>query len=106
MTTRAATEKFMFGVVGSTVLASGRAKAAAAGFYPSPVLNALTYEVPSSVVTHRLTVVDTTGRQVLALTCEAVGGQNTVDISALKTGLYVVRLVGSNFTSAFKFTKQ
>ena len=104
--TLAATEKFLFGIVGSTALASSQAKADHGGFYPNPVMNALTYEVPSSVKTHRLTVVDTTGRQVLAQTCEAVAGQNTVDISTLKTGLYVVRLAGLNFRSEFKFNKQ
>ena len=101
-----ASEKFLFGVVGSTALASGRAKAAPAGFYPNPVVNALTYQVPSGAKTHRLTVFDTTGRPVLAQTFEAVDGQNTIDISALKTGLYVVRLAGPNFRSEFKFNKQ
>ena len=105
-TTMAASEKFLFGVVGSTALATGKTKAAPAGFYPNPVVGILTYEVPSGVNAHRLTVVDTTGRQVLAQACEAVAGQNTVDISALKTGLYVVRLAGPNFVSEFKINKQ
>ena len=105
-TTVSAAEKFLFGVVGSTALASGRAKAAPAGFYPNPVLNALTYEVPSGVKTHRLTVVDTTGREVLAQSCEATSGQNTVDISALKSGLYVVRIAGAAFHSEFNISKQ
>ena len=105
-TTVSASEKFLFGVVGSTALASGKAKAASAGFYPNPVLNALTYEVPGGLKTHRLTVVDTTGRQVLAQTCEAVAGQNTVDISALKSGLYVVRIAGAAFHYEFKISKQ
>ena len=105
-TALAAAEKFLFGVVGSTALASGKAKATPAGFYPNPVLNALTYEVPSGVRSHRLTVVDTTGRPVLAQTLEAVGGQNTVDISALKPGLYVVQISGASFHSEFKISKQ
>ena len=101
-----ASEKFLFGVVGSTALASGMAKATPAGFYPNPVINALTYEVPSGVKTHRLTVTDTTGRQVLAQTFDTVAGQNTVDISALKSGLYVVRIAGAGFHSEFKISKQ
>ena len=101
-----ASEKFLFGVVGSTALDSGMAKAAPAGFYPNPVINALTYEVPSGMKTHRLTVVDTTGRQVLAQTFDTVAGQNTVDISALKSGLYVVRIAGAGFHSEFKISKQ
>ncbi|MCI1186985.1 cellulase family glycosylhydrolase [Hymenobacter sp. DH14] len=105
-TTLATSEKFVFGVVGSTALASGKAKAQPAGFYPNPVINTLTYEVPSSLKAHRLTVVDTTGRQVLAQSFEAVGEQHTVDISALKTGLYVVRIAGANFNSEFKISKQ
>ncbi|GAA4034982.1 hypothetical protein GCM10022409_19400 [Hymenobacter glaciei] len=101
-----ASEKFLFGVVGSTALASGKAKAAPVGFYPNPVLNALTYEVPSGVKTHRLTVVDTTGREVLTQTCEATAGQHTVDISGLKSGLYVVRIAGASFHSEFNINKQ
>ena len=84
---------------------SGKAKAAPAGFYPNPVLNTLTYEVPSGVKAHRLTVLDPAGRPVLAQTFEGVGEQHTVDISTLKTGLYVVRLAGTNFHSEFKISK-
>lgn len=105
-TALAATEKFLFGVVGSTALASGRTKAVPVGFYPNPVAGTLNYEVPSGLKTHRLTVVDTTGRLVLALTCKDAGGQHTADVSALKSGLYVARLAGSNFYSEFKFNKQ
>ena len=102
----AATEQFLFGVLGGPALASGRAMAAPAGFYPNPIASTLTYEVPGGVRIHRLTVVDTAGRQVLARTCEAADGQHTVDVSALKAGVYVVRLAGANFRSEFKITKQ
>ncbi|TPG65410.1 RICIN domain-containing protein [Hymenobacter nivis] len=87
--------------------ASGAPAPAAPGsYYPNPVLNALTYQLPVGGQAHTLSVVDLTGRQVLARTFGNTGEQNTVDLSALRTGLYLVRLSGATFSSELKISKQ
>ena len=70
----------------------------------SPV-RTITYQVPSGVRTHRLSVADTTGREVLARTVEGGSEQNAVDISTLKADLYDIRLADPNFASEFRFNK-
>ena len=55
--------------------------------------------------THRLSVADTTGREVLARTVEGGSEQNAVDISILKAGPYFIHLAGHNFASEFRFNK-
>lgn len=79
---------------------------AAGSFYPNPVLNTLTYQLSEGGQAHTLTVVDLTGRQVLARTYGNTGEQNTVDLSALHAGLYLVRLAGPAFSFELKISKQ
>ena len=105
--TVAGTETFNFGLIpAGTVLAGRAAGAATTGFYPNPVAGHLTYQLPAGGRAHRLTVVDTAGRQVFSRTFDNTGAQNTVDLSGLKSGFYVVRLSGPAFDTSFKITKQ
>ncbi|MDQ2772053.1 MAG: cellulase family glycosylhydrolase [Bacteroidota bacterium] len=105
-TALAATEKFLFGVVGNTALSSRAGRNSAVGFYPNPVSGILTYQLPAGVASHRLSVLDTTGREVLSQAFAAVGEQHTVDLAALRPGLYLVRLVGATFHAEFNISKQ
>ena len=105
-TALAATEKFLFGVVGSTALAGRASRHSAVGFYPNPISGTLTYQLPAGVAGHRLTVLDTTGREVLSQTFAAVGEQHSVDLAALRPGLYLVRLSGAGFHFEFNISKQ
>ncbi len=105
-TTLAGSEKFLFGVVGSTALAGRAARHSVVGFYPNPVSGTLTYQLPAGVAGHRLSVLDTTGREVLSHAFAAVGEQSSIDLTALRAGLYLVRLVGSGFHSEFNISKQ
>ena len=89
-----------------TALAAGAARQAPVAFYPNPVAGRLTYELPVGIQSHRLTVLDTAGRLVLVRTFDKVGEQHTVDVSALKPGQYVVRLVGDGYFNEFKISKQ
>ncbi|MDQ2772054.1 MAG: RICIN domain-containing protein [Bacteroidota bacterium] len=91
---------------GRTALASSTAQTAAVGFYPNPVTDVLTYQLPAGTTAHHVTVLDAAGRLVLTHTVEATGDQHTLDVSALKSGLYFVRLAGSGFHSEFKISKQ
>ena len=90
----------------SAPLASSTAAAAATGFYPNPVTSVLTYRLPTGLKSHRLIVLDMAGRQVLTRAYENTGEQNAVDLSALKSGIYLVRLSGPNFSTEAKISKQ
>ncbi len=104
-------EAFRATVVGtareaSPLAATGTARAADFTAYPNPVVGALTYSLPSGTTGHTLTVADATGRTVLMRTYGNTGAQNTLDASGLASGLYVVRLTGTDFTQSFKVTKE
>ena len=90
----------------STPLAAGAARPPAPTSYPNPVATRLTYQVPKGVKAHRLTVLDTTGRQVLSKAYVNTGEQNSLDVSALKSGLYVVRISSAGYNFEFKIDKQ
>jgi endoglucanase len=88
------------------VTATAPARDVATDHYPTPVANALTYKLPAGLKAHRLTVTDTAGRQVLSKNFGRSGEENSIDLSALKPGLYLVRMTGEGFDSQFKISKQ
>jgi endoglucanase len=104
-------EAFSYSVVGTAreaaVLAtSSTSTSAATTAYPNPVIDRLTYALPTGTKAHTLTVSDATGRTVLTRTYGDTGPQNTLDASGLAHGFYVVRLTGTDFTQSFKVTKE
>ena len=106
-----AAELFSYVVVGNifapgTPLASRPGASAPAFAYPNPVAGTLTYALPPATKAHVLSVVDATGRLVFTRSYGNVGTQNTLDTSGLSSGIYVVRLVGADFTQSFKMTKE
>ncbi|HEX8507770.1 MAG TPA: cellulase family glycosylhydrolase [Hymenobacter sp.] len=101
-----ASEKFAFGILGNVALASRGAKKGPVTFYPNPVSTSLTYQMPAAVKSHRLVVLDTAGRTVLTKTRTGTGERNTLDVSGLKSGLYVVRIAGAGYTTEFNLSKQ
>ena len=94
------------GAAARPALATSTAQNPATSFYPNPVAEALTYQLPPGATTHEITVLDAAGRQVLRQRADATNGQHTIDVSALKSGLYFVRLTGTGFHSEFKISKQ
>ena len=103
-------EAFNYSIVGNareaTALATTSASAPAFSAYPNPVVDQLTYALPLGLKAHTASVVDAVGRTVLTRTYGDTGPQNTIDTSALGSGLYVVRLAGAGFTQSFKVTKE
>lgn len=96
-------EVFRYGIV--TALASTPARSAATGFYPNPVAGRLTYELPAAVKAHSLTVLDAAGRVVLSRPYDNPGTSNSIDLSALPAGIYLVRVAAPTFTTQFKISK-
>ncbi len=90
----------------STGLATGAARKTGAGAYPNPVLNRLTYGLPAGLKAHHLTLTDATGRAVFTQAVGAAGPEHSLDVSALKSGLYLVQLRGAGFRQQFKIIKQ
>lgn len=90
----------------STTLATANTRPAAPNSYPSPVTSRLTYQLPAGIKNHRLTVIDTAGRQVLSKAYVNNGEQNSLDVSELKSGLYVVRISSPSYNSEFRINKQ
>ena len=96
-----------FGAATPTGTRNGTTLAADASSYPNPVLNQLTYSLPASVRAHRVTVFDSAGRTVLSSTVEKAGSAApTLDVSALKSGSYRVRLSAPGFRREFAIIKQ
>ena len=106
-----AAEVFNYTVVGNIYAPSGplasRPGAAKPAFaYPNPVVGLLTYALPSGTKAHTLAIADATGRTVLTRTYGNTGAQNVFDASGLASGLYVVRLTGTDFAQSFKIAKE
>lgn len=62
--------------------------------YPNPATSQLTVEVDAEVAIEEIALVDAMGRMVLHQALENQG-KNTIDISALPSGMYVIQLLGS-----------
>ncbi|WP_375418183.1 cellulase family glycosylhydrolase [uncultured Hymenobacter sp.] len=90
----------------STGLATSAARKSGSGAYPNPVLNRLTYVLPAGLKVHRLTLTDATGRAVLTQSITTASGERSLDVSALKSGFYLVQLSGAGFSRQFKIVKQ
>jgi aryl-phospho-beta-D-glucosidase BglC (GH1 family) len=100
-------EAFRYTVVGNARLAAPAATGPAElTAYPNPVVGLLTYGLPTGTQAHTLTITDATGRTVLSRAYGDTGAQNVFDASGLASGLYMVRLTGSDFTQSFKVTKK
>ena len=96
-----------FGAATPTGTRAGAPPAADASSYPNPVLNQLTYSLPAGVRAHRVTVFDSAGRTVLSATVEKAGSTAPIlDVSALKSGSYRVRLSAPGFRREFAIIKQ
>jgi endoglucanase len=89
-----------------TALASRTATKAALSFYPNPVADAFTYQLPAGVLAHRLTVLDLAGRSVLTKVYGNTGRQNSLDVATLRSGLYIIRISSPTFNTEFKISKQ
>lgn len=72
--------------------------------YPNPVRDRLRVVVPTSASwTGRYSILDPTGRTVLV---GRVSDQSSADVSALKDGAYVLRLLGQNASWSARFVKR
>ena len=104
-----ATESFNYTVVGNIYAPPLATKAAGANglaAYPNPVADRLTYALPAGTQAHTVSVVDATGRVVLARSYGNVGSQNVLDMTGLPRGLYVVRLVGEGLGQVVKVVRE
>jgi hypothetical protein len=72
--------------------------------YPNPFAKTFTLEVPNSGEQLQITILDSTGKEVEAITHS--GGSNKLSLGAtLKPGLYIVRINGINWSQSVKVLK-
>jgi beta-glucanase (GH16 family) len=75
------------------------------GFYPNPMVNSLTYRLPEGTTRHNLQIIDLSGKPVSEHSFGDVGLENTVDVSHLTSGLYVIRVSNDKFNKVMKAKK-
>ncbi|HYC84337.1 MAG TPA: carbohydrate-binding protein, partial [Chryseosolibacter sp.] len=74
--------------------------------YPNPVTDRLTYKVPAKLKPHLLTVLDSRGVQTFEQFYNSTSGENTIDVSGWKSGLYIFRLENGKIRRKFKVFKR
>jgi hypothetical protein len=74
--------------------------------FPMPVQNVLTVQHSSANSNAKLEVLSVDGRLVKSVILSAEEQQTSVDFSAIKSGVYVLRLVNNNSMESLKIVKQ
>ncbi|WP_198172598.1 T9SS-dependent choice-of-anchor J family protein [Hymenobacter ginkgonis] len=92
----------------ANVLATKTARTASLGLYPNPVTNAVRFEVPETGANLTLDVHTVDGRLVLRGTgsVEQLNQQLNQRVAGLSSGLYLIRVVGTQQTYTDRFEKQ
>jgi endoglucanase len=75
-------------------------------YYPNPVTDHLSYQLPSKTRTHAVKVTDTFGRETFTAFYNDYRMHNTIDVSGWATGMYVVRISNGHFQKTFKILKK
>lgn len=70
--------------------------------YPNPVVNVLNLMVPSDVVVENISIINVAGQLVKSLN----GKNQSIDLSALKTGVYIVQVKTNQGVQHHKFIKK
>ena len=100
-------ESFNYGIAGAVTAATVVKDAGAAlSIYPNPVADRLTYTVPEGTGAHTVVVRDFTGNTVLNKAAGVADGENTLDTSDWKKGIYYISISDSTFRHTFKIVKE
>jgi hypothetical protein len=89
-------------ILAYTFLGLEEAAVVEAALYPNPATNNLTIELTDKNAVAELTVVDLLGNLVYTST---ISGSETIDVSGLTSGVYMVRLNNNGQTSSTRFVK-
>ncbi|WP_343633000.1 T9SS type A sorting domain-containing protein [Fluviicola sp.] len=90
-------------ILAYTFLGLDEAVTVEAKLYPNPAISNLTIELTDNVAIAELTVVDLSGKVVYTST---ITGSETIDVSNLTSGVYVVRLNNNGQVSSTRFVKK
>ncbi len=71
--------------------------------YPNPVNNELHFSNPNNIEVANIAINDVSGKQVVALNANAI--TNTIDVSNLQSGMYLIKFTTDNRTLIKKFIK-
>jgi len=74
--------------------------------FPMPVQNVLTVQHSAANTNGKLEILSVEGRLVKSLSVSVDAQQTTVDFSAIKSGVYLVRLLNNNTIESLKIIKQ
>ena len=70
--------------------------------YPNPAQDALTIETENLTTVTRITVFDNIGQEVKDVDVQSNDLMNSIDISALKPGIYMVEIQSTGVTTVTK----
>lgn len=74
-------------------------------FYPNPVKETLTYTVPQGLENHTLRMYDLQGKEVLSHVVKNAQGENSINVSHVKSGYYILDLYNDKLRKKVKVLK-
>lgn len=74
--------------------------------YPTVVASTLNYTLPKGVQDHKIQIRDFQGKAVSNLSIAEAGDKNSIDLSALKSGMYLITISDKGFNKTFKIEKK
>jgi hypothetical protein len=89
-------------ILAYTFLGLDEVAAVEATLYPNPAVNSITIELTDKNTAAELTLVDLLGNVIYTST---INGSQTIDVSNLTSGVYIVRLNNNGQTSSTRFVK-
>jgi endonuclease/exonuclease/phosphatase family metal-dependent hydrolase len=101
-------EKFTFGITSAGRLEMPDASAGEKElrYFPNPVSSTLTYRLPADVSKHSIQVRDYSGKVVVNNTIAESETDNSIDLSHLSNGIYLIQISDKGFNRTFKIQKQ
>jgi endonuclease/exonuclease/phosphatase family metal-dependent hydrolase len=75
-------------------------------YFPNPVSSTLNYQLQTGISKHSVHVRDYSGKVIMNNTIAESGTDNSIDMSHLSNGLYIIQISDKGFNRTFKIQKQ
>lgn len=104
--TRGGWETFTYATTSAARLGSDESEALSVSYYPNPVLDQFTYELFDGSKDHKISISDFSGKVVVEKSFDNAGNTNTIDLSGLRSGMYIIKVSDKSRNQTFKIQKQ